>query len=199
MEVRSRLQYWIAPACSCSRASDRSGGRRGRGSLPICKIALKTTRPLPESYPRKLLTCGDHVRKKRLDLGLFQKDVARILEVNTDTICNRDNNRTSPELANMPNIKKFLGYAPYCGSCRSLGEKIAMYRQFPGLSQKALAKHIGVDSSTVERWEKICPSPKKNYWKGCTAFFFEKKDWKIVERLFRNKKTFNIQAGLIYT
>ena len=128
-------------------------------SLPICKTALKTCRPLPEAYPRQLVTCGDHIRKRRPDQGFLQKDVAQILQVNKDTICNWENNHTRPELVHLPNIIKFLGCAPYFGPCQNLGEKIARYRQFLGLSQKALAKHIGVDPSTVERWENCKSKP----------------------------------------
>lgn len=127
--------------------------------MPSCKIALKVACPLPQAYPHQLVTWGDHVRKRRLDLGLLQKDVARILQVNKDTICNWENNRTSPALIHLPKIIDFLSYAPYFGSCQGLGEKIAQYRQFLGLSQRKLSKHIGVDPSTVERWENCISTP----------------------------------------
>ena len=103
--------------------------------MPICKFALKTARPLLEAYPRQLVTWGDHLRKKRLDLGLLQKDVAQILQVNPDTICNWENNHTRPALVYLPKIIDFLGYAPYFGPCHCLGEKMVRYREFLGLSQ----------------------------------------------------------------
>lgn len=50
-------------------------------ALPFCNIRLRDQKPLPHAYPAESKTLGDHLRKKRLDLGLFQKDVARILGV----------------------------------------------------------------------------------------------------------------------
>ena len=45
-------------------------------------MSLTASRPLPPAYPRELKTLGDHLRKKRLDLGLLQKDVSQSLGVN---------------------------------------------------------------------------------------------------------------------
>jgi hypothetical protein len=45
--------------------------------LPFCKIVLKAKKPASALYPKKLNTLGDHLRRKRLDLKLFQKEVAR--------------------------------------------------------------------------------------------------------------------------
>ena len=139
--------------------------------MPICKIALKIVRPLPEAYPQQLVTWGDHLRKKRLDRGLLQKDVAKILHVNPDTICNWENNNTEPELVHLPRIINFLSYAPYFGSCRSLGEKIVRYREFLGLSQEALSRHLGIDSGTLRRWENNESEPIGRRFESLSRFF----------------------------
>ena len=50
-------------------------------ALPFCKIELKAPKPLyPIGYPQILKTLGDHIRKKRLDLGLLQRDVAKMID-----------------------------------------------------------------------------------------------------------------------
>lgn len=139
--------------------------------MPICKICLKTARPLPEAHPRQLVALGDHLRKERLNLGFIQKNIVRILQGNKDIIHNWENNHTSSALVHLPKIIDFLSYAPYFGPCRSLGEKIIMYRQFLGLSQKALAKQFGVDPCTVRCWEKNESEPKGvQYW-NLSQFF----------------------------
>jgi DNA-binding XRE family transcriptional regulator len=79
--------------------------------------------------------------------------MAKILQTNETTIYNWEKNRTTPELIFLPRIIQFLGYAPYFGPCRSLGEKIMRYRQYLGLSQKVMSKQIGIDPGTLERWE----------------------------------------------
>ena len=77
-------------------------------ALPFCQITLQAQKPPSPAYPKELKTLGDHLRKRRLDLKLLQKEVAQKLGVNQDTICNWENNRTSPTLRFIPKIVEFL-------------------------------------------------------------------------------------------
>jgi len=54
--------------------------------LPFCHLTLKAKKPLPLGYPQILKTLGDHLRKRRLDLNLLQKEVAEIIGVDETTI-----------------------------------------------------------------------------------------------------------------
>lgn len=129
-------------------------------ALPFCHSELKAQKPLPPEYPRELKTFGDHLRKKRLDLGIYQKQVAEIVGVDATTIFNWENNRTEPDLEFIPQIIDFLGYNPYEYIANlSLGERIIAYRQAHGLSQKALAQQLGIDPGTLGRWEKNESTP----------------------------------------
>ncbi len=38
--------------------------------MPFCHVTLRGQKPLSPAYPRELRTLGDHLRKRRLDLGL---------------------------------------------------------------------------------------------------------------------------------
>ena len=60
-------------------------------------------------YPKKMKTLGDHIRARRLDLGLLQKDVAGILGVSTDTITSWERGRIQPMHRHYIRIKEFLG------------------------------------------------------------------------------------------
>ena len=64
--------------------------------MPFCHVTLRGQKPLPPAYPRELRTIGDQLRKRRLDLGLRQKDVARLLGVDETTVYNWEGHRTSP-------------------------------------------------------------------------------------------------------
>ena len=75
--------------------------------MPFCQITLKGKRPLAKAYPKILKTLGDHLRKKRLDLKLLQKDVARIIGVTESTIWNWEHG-TDPEKRYMKRINGFL-------------------------------------------------------------------------------------------
>ncbi len=65
---------------------------------------------------------------------------------------NWERNRAAPALWQIPKIIQFLGYSPYT-PCHSLSGRLKAYRQARGLSQKKLAKALGVDRSTLAEWE----------------------------------------------
>jgi len=79
------------------------------------------------------------------------------------TICNWEINRTSPQLRFMPKIIAFLGYSPYDTQSGTLGKRIGACRRLLGLSQKELARRLGVDPSTLGRWETGRGQPSKKH------------------------------------
>jgi DNA-binding XRE family transcriptional regulator len=55
-------------------------------ALPCCHVTLSAARPKDRSYPSELNTIGDHLKKRRLDLELLQKDLAEQIGATTCTI-----------------------------------------------------------------------------------------------------------------
>jgi transcriptional regulator with XRE-family HTH domain len=105
---------------------------------------------------------GDHIRKRRLDLGLLQKDVAAVLRVDTTTINNWEHHRCQPRLYLFPRITQFLGYNPFPKiENPAIIEAIKTYRLNHGLSQKKMAKLLGIDPTTLARWEKGKAAPSR--------------------------------------
>ena len=96
---------------------------------------------------------GDHIRKRRLDMGLLQKEVAIILGADGATITNWELNHNFPQLRFIPTIIEFLGYWPYDTPGDNLGQEIIAKRIKLGLTQKELALLLDVDPSTLGRWE----------------------------------------------
>ena len=123
-------------------------------ALPFCDVTLSAKKPQKEAYPKTLLFLGDQIRKRRLDLGLFQKDVAVIIGVDTTTVTNWEKNRGGPEFRFIPRIIDFMGYEPPPDEQHSLGERIRRYRYLHGISQKELARQIGIDPTTLSRLER---------------------------------------------
>ena len=79
------------------------------------------------------------------------------------SICNWEINRTSPQLYLIPRIIAFLGYIPYNTQSGTLGKRIVACRRAMGLTQKELARRLGVDPSTVARWESGRGQPSKEH------------------------------------
>lgn len=122
--------------------------------MPFCYFQLSAKRPLNSAYPKKLVTLGDHIKKRRLDLGLFQKDVAVTIGVDTCTITNWEKGHSEPELRYIPRIIEFLRYGPPLPLPITLGERIKLYRFLKGISQEQLAREIGIDPTTLSRLER---------------------------------------------
>ncbi|MBI4467752.1 MAG: helix-turn-helix domain-containing protein [Acidobacteria bacterium] len=107
-------------------------------------------------------TLGDHIRNRRRDLGLLQREVAAQIGVDPDTIWNWESNATTPALTLIPRVINFLGYVPFV-LAGSLTEKLALFRKTRGLSIRQLAGELGVDPSTLAGWEAGRHKPERKF------------------------------------
>ena len=121
--------------------------------MPFCHLALKAPKPRSKAYPKEIKSLGDHIRKRRLDLGLLQEQAAAMIGVNKDTLRNWEGQRNSPALPAMPRVVRFLGYNP-APEAETLGGKLTRWRASRGISQEKLARQFGIDESTLARWER---------------------------------------------
>jgi transcriptional regulator with XRE-family HTH domain len=131
-------------------------------ALPFCSLTLKSKIPLSDQYPKELNTLGDHLRKRRLDLKLLQREVAEKIGVDEITIGNWERQRTQPEIRFIARIIKFLGYDPF-PEPESFPERLKMYRLKMGLSQRKLAAKLGIDPGTLGGWETGRHKPTKKF------------------------------------
>ena len=136
-------------------------------ALPSCHFQLSVERSKP--YPKSPRIIGEHILKKRHELGLFQKDVALQLAVNEYTICNWEKNKTFPLVHYLPRIIEFLGYDSYPPP-KTLGERVAHRRRSLGFSRKRLAKMLNVDEGTLARFETGIAMPKAKWLQKLQRF-----------------------------
>lgn len=122
--------------------------RMDMGSSPICKITLKAKKPCHKPYPKELISYGDHIKKKRLDLNLLQREVAVIMNVSEDTITGWENGRCIPKTNYIPRIISFLEYSPI-----SYGNDLKQYRKERGLTILEMAKILKMDTRTIAKIE----------------------------------------------
>ena len=134
--------------------------------MPYAPVTLKGSKPKdPDFEPRSL---GEHIRKRRLDLRLSQKEVARRLGWSWRTIFNWENGKTKPAIESIPAIIGFLGYNPF-PEADSLSDRLVALRRGNGWTIKQAAEQLGVDEGTWGRWEKT-DIPWKRYQEIVQSF-----------------------------
>ncbi|MDR3403532.1 MAG: helix-turn-helix transcriptional regulator [Chthoniobacter sp.] len=94
------------------------------------------------------------IRKRRLDLGLRQADVAEIVGCDTMTVVNWEKGHSAlPQINHMAGVVEFLGFNPLPGG-DTVAERLVNHRKVRGLTQKVFAAQLGVDQSTLAKWER---------------------------------------------
>lgn len=127
-------------------------------ALPFCHFEIR----VPESrlnafiLRRKGLaaqpgTLGEHLRNRRLVLGLRQEDVAERLGTVREVYDRWERDERRPVVSVWPSVLAFLGYYP--GLQESPADLTLFARRKFGLEQKKLAERIGVIHQRLRRWE----------------------------------------------
>ena len=75
---------------------------------PKLKLTIKRSEKHPKGYPTRPRALGEKIRKHRMDLGLYQKDVAKFVGVATDTVTLWEKGRTKLSEGNLRKIREFL-------------------------------------------------------------------------------------------
>ena len=115
-------------------------------------------------------TLGDHLRKARLDRGLSQPEVARLLKVTPDTVTGWELNRYEPTIKCAGAIIAFLGYFPFTLDDCSLGKQLYYARLITGKTQQEVAQEIGCDESNLRRIELDQRRPQTKTYKKIQTY-----------------------------
>ena len=115
--------------------------------FPFCHLTLTSAKPYSSPYPRELVTWGDHLRARRLERGLLQKDLAKLWHLDPATVNYWERNRFDPAPRHLPRIVDFLGYVPY-NPCWTPAERVRAQREALGFSRQRFAEALGVTPKT---------------------------------------------------
>jgi len=96
---------------------------------------------------------GEHLKKARLDRGIRQRDAARSIGCRPAALGSWESGRVAPDVRFWPAILAYLGYDPRPEPA-GFGGRIRAEREAEGLSDRELARKLGLDPGTVGAWER---------------------------------------------
>lgn len=104
-------------------------------------------------YAREPKTPGEHLKKRRYELGLRQKDAAVRLQISHATYISWEIDRAEPAIRHWPRIVAFLGYDAAPGEGETLANALRAKRRDLGLPRKRAAALLKIDERTLKRYE----------------------------------------------
>jgi transcriptional regulator with XRE-family HTH domain len=128
-------------------------------------IRLRGRIPHPAGYPETPRTLADHLRKARLDRGIPQREAARAIGSSPLTFFHWEKGRVAPDVRFWPKTLAFLRYDPRSEPA-AFGGQIRAAREAEGLSERELARRLGLDPDTVAVWERgeMRPGYSRTWW-----------------------------------
>lgn len=140
-------------------------------SAPRAKYLPLQNRGIP--VPREPKTIGEHLRKRRLELAIFQSQAARRLRVSTVTLSRWECDKVYPTWPQQPAVIAYLGFDPFndpaLGSPKSNETKdvaFLTHETHPNFGQiiirhcikmrktrRQFAKELGLSPKTIWNWK----------------------------------------------
>jgi transcriptional regulator with XRE-family HTH domain len=165
--------------------------------LPFCdrtvSIARKDVAPVwTRSFPvsKQPKSIGEHLRKRRFDLGIRQAEAAQRLAVSKRTLSLWECDRVYPTWPQQPAVVTYLGYDPFTNpelgrptgnetqdvaflaptGPLSLGQQIRKRGMELKKNRKEYAKELGVSVKTLWGWETSRCQPGPRHFKWLSSF-----------------------------
>ena len=123
--------------------------------------SITAQKPRPVGYVEEPYALREHLKKRRLDLGLPQIEAAKYFQVEEETYHNWENSNTMPRVRYNPAIILFLGYNPFFKDVKGLSfaSKLGWYRIQCGLSYRRLGKLLQIDPDYLAAYAKGKKAP----------------------------------------
>lgn len=118
--------------------------------MQFIPVSLKALKPKETDFESR--TLGEHIKKRRLTLKFYQREVTKLLGVDLFTVINWEKGRTEPPVRVIPAILAFLGYDP-CPAPTTLSERMLAARRTKGWTMKEAAQSLGLHEATWQSWE----------------------------------------------
>lgn len=89
-----------------------------------------------------------------MDLGMFQRELAKLVGADNQSVRNWEADRTKPTPKHMPKLIAVLGIGIVPDNPSTLSERLKRYRLIHSLTQRKFAKLLGVSPDSIISWEK---------------------------------------------
>jgi DNA-binding transcriptional regulator YiaG len=127
--------------------------RLGVGYVPFLPIGLvHLNYRLPKPVEPEPVTIGDHVRRRRRELGMSQREAAAAIGIHRDALGRWEIRPVLPNVWLMPAVIRFLGYNPH-PEPKTFQETIRLARRSVGVNQAKFARLLGVPFGTLQGWD----------------------------------------------
>ena len=113
---------------------------------PLDYLKTRERRTIPNPQ-----TLGEHLKKRRKELGLLQRGAAERMGIWTETYANWEKDKTKPVASQFRPVVAFLGYDPTPAS-KTLPERLKAKRRELGATFCQVAQHLGWDEGTLTRY-----------------------------------------------
>jgi transcriptional regulator with XRE-family HTH domain len=120
--------------------------------VPFCHQTPLTLKALrAKDYSESPRALGEHLKKRRRQLGLLQREAAERMGVSAETISDWEMDKTEPVASQFRPVVAFLGYDPMPGPS-TLAERLQAKRRALGVTFSQVARYFGWDAGTLTRY-----------------------------------------------
>jgi transcriptional regulator with XRE-family HTH domain len=121
-------------------------------AVPFCGWARLTVKAQKQrDYSEDPQTLGEHLKKRRRELGLLQRETAGRMGVSAETVANWEKGKTRPATTQFRPVVEFLGYDPM-PEPKTLADRLEAKRRATGMTFSEVARHLGWDPGTLTRY-----------------------------------------------
>jgi len=120
--------------------------------VPFCGwVPLTVKAQKLKDYSEDPQTLGEHLKKRRKELGIFQREAAERMGISAETVANWESGKTKPVASQFRPVVEFLGYDP-SPEPQTLAECVEAKRRVLGVTLDQVAAYLGWDASSLRRY-----------------------------------------------
>ena len=120
--------------------------------MPFCHVRLRACQPLPEILQVPPKTPGDHLKRRRFELGHTQEQAAKLIGIHPTTVWKWERDGAPPHPNALPGLERYLGFS-LAPSGTEPGDRVQAWRKQHHLSIIHAAARSGIAANTLAKLE----------------------------------------------